>query len=117
MKATRDVNGDWIVDAGALVDYKEIRQAEPTSRVLSGSSDHGYDAEYIGYGNIHGIPVKVVYLLTDDDMCCEGGEPYDDQGDYDWKTALEQGRIIVDIDELTETQYNQLLTTGEITNA
>lgn len=96
------------------MDYHETRQAEPTSRVLDGSGDDGYDEEYVGYGHINGIPVKAIYLLTDDDMCYDDGEPYDDEGNYDWDNALDQGRIIVDVDELTDNQWLQLVNTGEI---
>lgn len=114
MKAQRNDLGDWIVVADDATRYNETSQAEPTSRVLDGSSDDGYAAEYVGYGDIDGIPVRAVYLLNDEDMQDADGEEIDDAGDFNWALALEQGRIIVMIDELTDEQYETLGVTGEV---
>jgi hypothetical protein len=111
MRAQKNAYGDWIVTEGADR-YNETRQAEPTSRLLDGSRDHGYAAEYVGYGDIDGIPIRAVYLLNDEDMQDAGGEGYEDAGDFDWDLAMEQGRLVVIEDELTDEQYETLKTTG-----
>lgn len=97
MKTKNDRYFGWLVTAGAEK-YNETRGAQPTSRVLAGSADHGYAAEYVGYGDIDGIPVKAIYLFGDDQL----------EGDPDWDKALAQGRIIVDIDALSEAQWDTL---------
>ena len=82
--------------------YNETEDAVPTSRVLNGSRDHGYMAEYKGYGSIGDIPVIAVYLIDYDQEDCEN------EGDYDWDKALENGRIIIDIDALTDDDYETI---------
>ena len=62
--------------------------AYPTSRVLSGSSDHGYAAEYVETGIYRGRKVNIIYLFDDGYDVDEDGEPYDDDGSYDWDSAL-----------------------------
>ena len=109
----RDGHG-WIVTEG-MDRYNETEQPEPTSRVLDGSSDHGYSQEWVGYGTVDGIPVKAVYLFDEDDICDEDGEEYEEADMYPWELALEQGRIVVEIDKLTDEQYGQLADTGELT--
>jgi nitrous oxidase accessory protein NosD len=50
--------------------YNETSQPQITSRLLEGSSDHGYYMEYVGYGTVEfngeKINVKAVYLFDDD---------------------------------------------------
>lgn len=82
--------------------YIETDPAMPTSRVLDGSSDYGYAAEYIGHGTINDIPVIAVYLLDAADMT------NDDEGSWDWDKALANGRIILDVDALTDAQWTQV---------
>lgn len=65
--------------------YNEIEQAEATGRVLDGSSDHGYDEEYIGYGEMQGKPVKAVYLIDYNEH--DGSE---DPDFWDWELALKR---------------------------
>jgi len=108
----RDGNG-WIITEGAER-YDETESAQPTSRLLDGSSDHGYAAEYIGYGTIDGVPVKAVYLLDDEDMQDADGEELEEEGNFDWDSALSQGRIVVDIDRLTEDQFDSLRENSEL---
>mgnify|MGYP001598133654 CR=1 FL=1 len=79
--------------------YNEAGDVLPTSRVLDGSEDDGYMAEYKGYGSIGTIPVIAIYLLEWDEKDIE------DEEDYDWDRALENGRIIIDIDALTDDDY------------
>lgn len=79
--------------------YNETEQALPTGRVLDGSRDHGYMAEYKGYGSIGPIPVVAIYLVE------WGQEGFENEGDYDWDKALENGRIIIDVDDLTYDDY------------
>jgi hypothetical protein len=71
--------------------YNETRQAEPTSRVLDGSSDHGYYMEYTGYGtaefNGKTIEVKAVYLFDDDARGIE-------EDNLDWFEALKRFELI-----------------------
>ena len=111
-------HGDWIVTEG-MERYNETESAQATSRLLEGSDDHGYAAEYVGYGTIDGVPVKAVYLLDDEDMQGGDGEEYEDAGNFDWDSALAQGRLIVDVDDLTDEQYDTLQSTGtlEVKNA
>lgn len=107
MKAQKNNNLDWIVIEGQDR-YDEQEQAQATSRVLDGSSDHGYWMEYVGYGKIDGVPVKAVYLLDYDQ------EDIEDEGDYDWDQALVNGRIEVVVDDLTDAEYDMLTKTGEL---
>lgn len=107
MKAQKNNNLDWIVTEGQDR-YDEQAPAQATSRVLDGSSDHGYWMEYVGYGKIDGVPVKAVYLLDYDQ------EDIEDEGDYDWDQALVNGRIEVVVDDLTDAEYDMLTKTGEL---
>lgn len=107
MKAQKNNNLDWIVTEGQDR-YDEQEQAQATSRVLDGSSDHGYWMECVGYGKIDGVPVKAVYLLDYDQ------EDIEDEGDYDWDQALVNGRIEVVVDDLTDAEYDMLTKTGEL---
>lgn len=108
MKAQKNNNLDFVVTDG--VDrYVETKSAQATSRVLEGSSDHGYWMEYVGYGKVDGVPVKAVYLLGYDQ------ENIEDECDYDWDSALENGRIEVVVDDLDDEDYDTLVKTGELT--
>lgn len=107
MKAQKNSNLDWIVTEGQER-YDEKDQAQATSRVLDGSSDHGFWMEYVGYGVIDGVPVKAVYLLDYDQ------EDIEDEGDYDWDAALASGRIEVVVDDLSDEDYDTLTKTGEL---
>lgn len=82
--------------------YIETRQALPSGRLLDQSEDYGFWAEYTGRGTIDGVPVIAVYLLDHDQANIE------DEGDFDWDTALSNGWIEVDVDEFTDEQVNQL---------
>lgn len=112
MKAQKNDYGDWIVMEG-MERYSEKCQAEPTSRLLEGSRDHGYAVEYVGYGTIDNVPVKAIYLLDDQDMSDIYGE-HEDASNYDWDQALNNGRIIVNVDRLTDNQWDTLQTTEEL---
>lgn len=107
MKAQKNSNLDFIVTEGQER-YDEQEQAQATSRVLDGSSDHGYWMEYVGYGVIDGVPCKAVYLLDEDQ------EDIEDEGNYDWDKALSNGRIEVVIDDLTDAEFDTLTKTGEL---
>lgn len=108
MKAQENRYGDYIVTEGTDR-YKETAQAQPTSRLLDRSSDQGYWAEYVGYGTVDGVPVRAIYLLDHDQADIE------EESDYDWSTALADGRIVVDVDKLTDAQYDTLRTIGALT--
>lgn len=82
--------------------YNEAGDVLPTSRVLDGSEDDGYMAEYKGYGSIGTIPVIAIYLLEWDEKDIE------DEEDYDWDKALANGRIIIDIDALSDDDYETI---------
>ena len=83
-------------------EYIEEGDVLPSSRVLDGSEDAGYMAEYIGYGRIRTIPIKAIYILDWDEAGSE-------EEDYDWEKALKQGRLEVDIDKLSDEKYNGLI--------
>ena len=108
MRAKNDKYLGWIVTEGTEK-YNETESAQATSRLLDGSSDYGYAAEYVGYGDIDGIPVKAIYLFADDQI-----DDAEDGGDLDWDTALSHGRIIVDINALTDAQWDDLQKTGTV---
>jgi hypothetical protein len=74
--------------------YNETASAEPTSRVLDGSSDHGYACEYIGYGEINGQQVKAIYLFDDEDLLDGNGDQIEDEGSYDWPNALKRFELV-----------------------
>lgn len=107
MKAQKNSNFEWVVVEG-LERYDEQKQAQATSRLLDGSIDHGFFAEYVGYGVIDGVPVKAVYLLGYDQ------EDIEDEGNFDWDSALANGRIEVLVDELSDYEYSVLVETGEL---
>ncbi|MEN6401633.1 MAG: hypothetical protein ABFD94_06785 [Armatimonadia bacterium] len=67
--------------------------AEPTSRVLEGSRDHGYDQEWIEPGLYDGEKAQIVYLLADGDLLDDVGEPYDDLGNVAWEDHV--ARIVL----------------------
>ena len=91
--------------------YVETGGAEPTNRVLAGSRDQEYDQEYIGHGHVDGIPVTAVYLLSEADYNPdEDGTPDDYSRNWDWDVAAKQGRLIVDIDALTDAECEALET-------
>lgn len=109
MKIVKNTYGEYEVsDVGN--NYNETKQAQPSSRILAGSRDHGYDQEYKGYGEIDGIPVIAVYLLGEDDYNADedGAEIDEDAGNWDWDNALSNGRIIINIDELSTDAYTIL---------
>lgn len=107
MKVKKDTIRECLVVVDGANRYNETTQAEATSRVLDGSSDHGYDEEWEGYGEIDGVPVRAIYLID-----------YTDQGtdmdSYDWVAALESGRIEVMVDDLSDVEYDILTKTGEL---
>lgn len=114
MKAIKNKYGEFEVVAWDE-EYDETSCAEPSSRVLEGSRDHGYDQEYIGGGTVDGIPVSAVYLLDDDDYNSDDdGNPDEDAGNWDWDAAAKQGRLLVDVDKLTEAEYDALEAGEEI---
>lgn len=98
MKLEIKYDGSNYVIEGAIAIYEETKMAVPTSRLLHGSRDEGMYAEFIGYGNVLGIPVKASYLMTHDDCKDE------DSGNWDWEIGLAQGRIEIEIDKLTNDQ-------------
>jgi hypothetical protein len=105
IKIEKDKMYNEIVITGANRLYDETDQAQATCRMLDGSRDHGYAQEYIGHGTLLGLPVEAVYLLDDSDM----PEDCNDEGDYDWDSALENGRIVVCVDDLDEDQHKKLM--------
>ena len=109
MKIIKNNYGEYEIEDYAD-NYLETKQAQPSSRLLEGSRDHGYDQEYIGYGEIiDGIPVIAVYLLSEDDYNADAeGEPDEDAGGWDWDTALSNGRLLINIDKLSEDAYSLL---------
>lgn len=94
MRIVYNKERDAYIVQGAESVYREIDQALPTCRVLDGSLDHGYFAEYVGHGKVGDIPVRAVYLLDWDQADIE------DEGDFDWDTALKNGRIEIDVNRL-----------------
>ena len=93
----RDYDGYTKIGDLDETDIIETGQAEPTSRVLDGSSDHGYIEEWVRYGHLKdGRNIKTVYLFDEDDLKDEdGNDLYEDAGDYPWDTGLEQGRVVL----------------------
>ena len=109
MKVTKNVYGEYVIE-DTDNRYNERISAQPTARILPGSRDDGYDQEYIGYGTISDVPVKAIYLLSEDDYNLDDeGEHDEDAGNWDWETALSNGRIIIDVDKLSD-DANGLLT-------
>ena len=83
---------------GDKSDYNETEQAQSTSRLLDGSSDCRFWQEYKGTGEVDGLPVCAVYLLDHDQSDIE------EEGDYDWVTALNNGRLVLLEDKMTDDQ-------------
>lgn len=81
-----DVRGKKLGNVKATA-YTETDNAVATSRVLDGSLDVGYYAEYVGYGVIRmgrkQYQVKAIYLFSREDM-----DGVEDEGDLDWDNAL-----------------------------
>lgn len=107
MKATQHNRLGWIVTEGEER-YVENYIPQATSRVLNGSYDHGFWAEYAGYGHIDGVPVKAVYLFDDDH------DDIEDEADFDWEAGIANGRFVVMVDELSHDDYHTLTTKGEL---
>ena len=106
MKLTYDEKYyEIVVSLEAGDEYIEDRNALPTSRILSGSRDEGHMAEYKGYGHVGELPVIAIYLIGWDDKDTEN------EGDYDWDKAFSNGRIIVDVDAMSNEEYDALLNT------
>jgi len=78
--------------------FFEIEQARPSSRLLDGSQDHGWDIEYVGEGVIkwHGKNVKVqaIYLFKKEEYDLVVEESGEDEGCLDWEEALKRFEII-----------------------
>lgn len=70
-----------------MIDYEEITEignANPTSRVLEGSSDHGYEQEWVAPCRLSdGRTGMAVYLFTLLDLLDDEGESCD-TADYPW---------------------------------
>jgi len=77
------VNSNRFTDE--MIDIDEVitfGNAEPTSRVLDGSSDHGYAQEWTEDCNLpDGRKGQVVYLFSDEDLLDKDGEPIEDVAD------------------------------------
>ncbi|MBU1039808.1 MAG: hypothetical protein KKF77_01755 [Proteobacteria bacterium] len=69
--------------------------AEPTSRVLEGSNDHGYAEEWVERGTYNGEPCRLVYLFDDADICDADGNPLEEADSYPWDVE-HMARIIMD---------------------
>ena len=104
-KKFKKINGDYVYQ-GDTKDYNEDESCQPSSRLLDGSQDHGYYAEYVGRGYIDDMPVIAIYLIDEDDY--PEGLP-EDEGNYDWDEALYNGRLIIDIDKLDDAEYEMLI--------
>ena len=74
--------------------YVETSPAAPTSRVLDGSADHSYAAEYIGSGHIGDKRVQAIYLFTQADLDDLGEDG--DEGDLPWDSALNRFELLED---------------------
>lgn len=83
-------NGKLVLDGDHsknIEKYFETEMAQPTNRILFGSSDHGYAAEYYGYGTIDDVDVIAVYLFDESEIFWEDGTPKEEE-DYPWDSAL-----------------------------
>ena len=81
------------------IEYSEIRDienAEPTSRVLDGSYDHGFAEEWSAPAKLFGTDAvgTVIYLFTESDITDDDGEPLDAEF-YPWDEE-HTARVIVD---------------------
>lgn len=69
--------------------------AEPTSRVLDGSQDHGYAEEWAESGTLQdGTKVKVMYLFDDEDICDEDGYPVEAEY-YPWDSRHVRRVVVI----------------------
>ncbi len=94
MKSIPVIDNYKTIGYASIEDYNEQKSAVATSRLLDGSQDHGYDAEYVGYGtlNFNGktIEIKAVYLFDKEEMHeADDG----DEGNLPWETALKRFEI------------------------
>jgi hypothetical protein len=91
---TVDVRGHDTINSVDISDVTLIDQALPTSRLLDGSCDAGAYAEYIQPCVLpDGTDAHLIYILYDDHVCNADGETMEDEGNYDWDSAM--SRIIV----------------------
>jgi hypothetical protein len=71
-----------------MIDFDKITStgnAEPTSRVLDGSQDHGYAEEWSEPGILpDGRTGQIMYLFDDDDITDGDGNPLEEAEDYPW---------------------------------
>lgn len=88
---------DNCTPSGEQVDFSAIKStgnAEPSSRILNGSSDHGFDQEWLEPATLaDGRACSLVYLLNDEDFLDEDGEPFDDLSNVDWFEHLVRVRL------------------------
>lgn len=71
----------WEIDPSAA---KPTDQAYPTSRLLDGSTDHGYAEEWAEPAMLpDGRKCLIMYLFDDDDITWDDGEPREAE-DYPW---------------------------------
>lgn len=82
---------------GDISKYSATGNAEPTSRVLDGSDDHGAAEEWAEPGLYDGKPCRAIYLFDDEDITDLEGDPLQEE-DYPWNTA-HMARIILDDEE------------------
>lgn len=71
-----------------IKNYNETEPAAPTNRVTQDGT-----VEYVGYGNIDGVPAKAIYVFDEKDFYDKYGEPIEDEGNLDWERALSRGGI------------------------
>ena len=87
MKQVHITTGNYISDNDLTIDPSLVvatDSAQPTSRVLDGSSDHGYAQEWLEPAVMpDGTQCKRVYLFDDDDITDDDGEPLEAE-DYPW---------------------------------
>lgn len=86
-----------VIGRVSIDDYYETVSAEPTSRMIEGSRDHGYFIEYTGEGKVKldgkEVNVTAVYLFEEDEYKNDM-EAYDgDEGSLDWTGALKRFEI------------------------
>ena len=94
---TLPIYSDNCTPTGEVVDLSTIKSsgnAECTSRVLDGSSDHGYDQEWLEPATLaDGRECSLVYLLNNEDFEDGDGEAYDDLSNVDWLGHLVRVRL------------------------
>jgi len=86
----RTNNGN-VLSMVAADEFISSGNAEPTSRVLDGSCDHGYAQEWAEPGTIRGCVCQLIYLFRESDCDHEEAE------DYPWNDNMV--RIILDAAE------------------